>query len=390
MTGRILLHVQHLLGVGHVRRAAVIARALAASGFEVTVALGGPPDPLADFGAARPHALPSARAADMRFSALMDADGRPVDDAWWARRTAATLDLHAQLAPDVLVIEHFPFGRRAFARELVPLLERHRAQGRGPVLCSLRDVLVEKPKPASIARTLDLVRSWFDAVLVHGDPGVLALAATFPAAAEIAERIHYTGYVVDAARSAVAPGGDGEGEIVVSVGGGAVGERLLEVALAAGAGEAASGRRWRLLAGAGLPEGVFRRLQTAAGHTPNVSLEVARADFRALLGRAAASVSQAGYNTLMDLMVTGCPAVVVPFVGDGSESEQIVRAREFERRGLLAVVPEDRLDAATLSAAVAGAVAAGRRPAQGIRLDGAQTTAALVGTLLSRHRGASS
>ena len=32
---RVFFHVQHLLGIGHIRRAAVLARTLAASGFDV-------------------------------------------------------------------------------------------------------------------------------------------------------------------------------------------------------------------------------------------------------------------------------------------------------------------------------------------------------------------
>ena len=38
---RVLLYVQHLLGIGHLKRAMTLARALAAEGLEVTVASGG-------------------------------------------------------------------------------------------------------------------------------------------------------------------------------------------------------------------------------------------------------------------------------------------------------------------------------------------------------------
>jgi predicted glycosyltransferase len=40
---RIFFHVQHLLGIGHIRRAAVLARTLAASGFDVLLVSGGAP-----------------------------------------------------------------------------------------------------------------------------------------------------------------------------------------------------------------------------------------------------------------------------------------------------------------------------------------------------------
>ena len=41
MTRRVLFHVQHLLGIGHLRRAAALAKACAGHGLEVTVASGG-------------------------------------------------------------------------------------------------------------------------------------------------------------------------------------------------------------------------------------------------------------------------------------------------------------------------------------------------------------
>ena len=40
---KVFFHVQHLLGIGHLRRADVLARALREAGFEVTLASGGMP-----------------------------------------------------------------------------------------------------------------------------------------------------------------------------------------------------------------------------------------------------------------------------------------------------------------------------------------------------------
>jgi predicted glycosyltransferase len=43
MSPRVFFHVQHLLGIGHLRRAAVLARAMAANGFDVLLVSGGAP-----------------------------------------------------------------------------------------------------------------------------------------------------------------------------------------------------------------------------------------------------------------------------------------------------------------------------------------------------------
>lgn len=81
---RVLIHVQHLLGIGHLRRAALLARGLSAAGMDVVVASGGMPVARLDIGSSRLVQLPPARAADETFKVLLDEHDRPIDDAWRA------------------------------------------------------------------------------------------------------------------------------------------------------------------------------------------------------------------------------------------------------------------------------------------------------------------
>ena len=89
MTPRVLLYVQHLLGIGHLRRAAAIARGLAAGGFEVAFVSGGEAVPSLDIGAARLVQLPAIRSGDSAFNSLVDDSGAPVSDGLWRKRRAA-------------------------------------------------------------------------------------------------------------------------------------------------------------------------------------------------------------------------------------------------------------------------------------------------------------
>ena len=385
----VLFHVQHLLGIGHLTRAATLARRLAAEGARVAVASGGEPVAGIDFGGARLVQLPPARVADRRFKFLLDARGQPADDAWKVRRRLQLLALYEEVGPDVVLTELFPFGRRQLRFELVPLLERAAADrtrtGRPRIACSVRDILVRSPRPERNREMLDLARRYYDLVLVHGDPRLVALDATFPYAREIAERITYTGYVV--ARSQPPPRGperlaeeeEGSGEVIVSAGGGAVGGRLLAAALAARPRTPLADARWRLLAGANLPGPDFRSL--AARAPEGVIVERFRPDFRSLLARARLSISQGGYNTLMEVLDAGVRAVVVPYAG-GLETEQTLRANLLAARGLVEVVGEEELGPESVAAAVSCALE--KPPPGGLaRVDtaGAAATARALRTL---------
>jgi predicted glycosyltransferase len=255
------------------------------------------------------------------------------------------------------------------------------------IVGSVRDILVRQPRPDRLVEMLGWAED-FDRLLVHGDPDLVPFSRTFPARDRLGDRLLETGYVVEPPPM-VAAGGDGEGEIVVSTGGGRVGQRLIEVALAAAERLAidaeSSGTerlRWRLLVGHGVAEETVRALNARA--VAGLVVERARSDFSVLLGRAALSISQGGYNTVMEVLAAGCPAIIVPFAA-GEEAEQTLRARLLAERGLLVTIDEASVDADSLARAVTGLLGRGRlRSDRRPRMDGAAYTARLLGQLLAQ------
>jgi len=376
---RIFFYVQHLLGIGHIKRAAAIARALTRAGADVVFVSGGAPTAI-DIASARFVQLSPALAADARFSALHDETGKPIGAAWQATRRAQLLDTFTETAPDALLIEMFPFGRRAFRFELLPLLERAHANAI-PVFCSVRDILVGKSDDEKARAAADLINRFFDRVLVHGDRRLVPFEESFSRAEAIAGKLLYTGYVTDARPmpSALTQGGDpGMGEVLVSVGGGAVGAPLIAAAIAAKPLSRARDLPWRILAGTHLPE-LHAQAFAAEAHRASIVFEKFRADFQSLLARARLSISQGGYNTVMDILATGTPAVIVPFA-EGQESEQTTRARLLAARGRITLLEAAALSPEMLAAAIDAALRdkGARHGKPDIDLDGATVTARFI------------
>jgi predicted glycosyltransferase len=375
--------VQWLLGIGHLQRSLRIAEALVREGAAVTLACGGPLVPgVAIDPEVRRVQLPPVRALDARFE-LVDARGEPVCDEFRTVRRKALLAAFAEDAPDVVVVEGFPFARRAFAFELDPLIAAARAAGTR-VISSVRDVIVMRDDPQRHRAAIRRVREGFDAVLVHGDPNFIPFSASFPPAAEIADRLTYTGYVGNpAAPDGSVPAGEGvAGEVLVSAGGGAAGAALMRAALAARRAGCLADAPWRLLAGMNLPERDFARLFDEA--PAGVAIERFRGDFATLLRRCRVSVSQCGYNTALDLVAARAPAVLVPFAAE-NETEQLIRAEHLAARGAAVLVREAELSPASLGAAIERAA---NRPPRPLEIDtgGARRSAEIIAALAS-HGG---
>lgn len=375
---RVFLYVQHLLGIGHLRRAAALAGACAAAGLEVTLASGGRPVAGLIPEGVRTVQLPPTVAADFSFKRLLDEGGAPIDDRWRCRRRDALLAAWRAAEPHAVVLELFPFGRRQMRFELLPLLEAASAATPRPlIVSSVRDLLVTgKRKPARDDETLAVLERYFDHVLVHGDPAVVDFGRSFRHATRVARKLHYTGYVVDGRVRRGAGAGAG---VLVSAGGGAVGRRLLETAIRARPLSAFAEHEWRVLAGANATPADLAALNALAAElgSGHVIVERARADFPELLARCAVSVSQAGYNTVMEGLQAGARCVVVPFAG-GEETEQAARAGLLAERRLLEVVDESALTPQALGAALERAARRPRPAAGALDLGGAARSAALL------------
>ena len=104
------------------------------------------------------------------------------------------------------------------------------------------------------------------------------------------------------------------------------------------------------------------------------------------IARSTVSVSQAGYNTTMDVLRAGRPAVVVPYA-DGGEDEQTRRADAHGRLGVCGPSPAAELTPARLVDEVVAAVAA-PPPAVVLDLGGRERSTEIVAELVAARRRA--
>ncbi|VCU61989.1 FIG00989085: hypothetical protein [Tritonibacter mobilis] len=377
---KVLIAVTHLLGTGHLSRALTLGRAFASENHQVTVVSGGFPAPQLSAQGLQFEQLPPLRSDGVEFSRLLGADGTVADEAYHTRRRQQMQALVQDQQPDVLITELYPFGRRSLRSEFRALLETaHALPCRPLVLSSIRDILAPPSKPKKAEDADAMIATYYDGVLVHSDPKATTLDVSWPVSEMLASRLQYTGYVAPPA-AAPHPEGLGKGEILVSAGGGSVGDALYACAIEAA--KLMPDYRWRILVGGADARARIADLEDAG--SPAV-LEPARPEFRAMLPHAAASVSMCGYNTALDLLQSGTPAVLVPFDA-GKEVEQSLRAQSLAPLAGIEVEGAATLTPARLCAALSRAMHDTQRGLDGFEFDGAHRSVEIAATLLRRQR----
>ena len=377
---KILVYCQHVLGIGHLSRMALILEHLAPH--QVTLVLGGPPahDLFPPF--VRVVRLPGLR-MDAGFGELLPVDpARSLKEVKNERR-ALLLALADEVRPDLLLVELFPFGRCGFRFELDPLLAHVRASLPAcRLVSSVRDILVERDNREKFERrALERLNRFFDLVLVHADPRVIRFEESFSRLDEMKPTLHYTGYV---ARSPE-PGAGArlrqelglapeQPLVVVSAGGGSVGAELLRAAVRAhGRLTDTLSLRTCVFTGPYLDQDEFIRLQAMGG--PGVRLRRFSDRFPAWLAAADLSLSLAGYNTTMNVVAAGCPGLFLPFAQNREQ-----RLRLERRRSLLplTILEPDQLAPSRLAALIQTRLGRRNVAGPGVNLHGGPGSAAIL------------
>lgn len=371
----LMVYCQHVLGIGHLCRIMLILQQMVEH--KITLVLGGPPVSVRLPNHVRVMQLPGLR-MDEEFSGLLPVESGQDAEVIQQQRTKQLSGLFNDLQPDLLLVELFPFGRNAFRFELLPLLEQAREQQKCRVVCSVRDILVERDNTIKFEqRVIDRLNRYFHLLLVHGDPELISLDKTFSRMGDITIPVSYTGYICQ-------PPNPGDREqmrgrlhlddedqlIVVSAGSGSVGTSLLQAAVNAFTFLDPTPRmRMQIFTGPYMPDSDFRQLSASANN--NICVQRFSDDFPAWLAAADLSISMGGYNTTMNLIASGCRALVYPFA---QNHEQRMRAKQLEKRGHLQLLTDMDLHPAAFAEKISWILTTTPQP-PAIMLNGAARTA---------------
>jgi predicted glycosyltransferase len=278
-------------------------------------------------------------------------------------RSALLHSVVKEYRPTVVLVDKHPFGVND---EFCAGLEELRAGG-GCAVLGLRDILDERKqvlKEWSACRMRERIAGFHDLVLVYGEPSVFDPVREYEFPEALANRTRFAGYIVNPDDNQPASGaGAGTGSlerarrptVLATAGGGEDGFLLLKTFI-----RAAAGASWDAIAVAGpmSPGADFKTLTSLAARA-GVTLHTFVTGLPGMFRSLDALVCMGGYNTLVEAVSKGVPTVCVPRTFP--RREQLIRARAFERLGLLTVIEPERLDARGLDHAINSVIGHPRR-----------------------------
>jgi predicted glycosyltransferase len=373
-TPRIQLHSHDSYGLGHLRRTTTLAEAIRRElpQAEVLITTGSPVA----------TAFPQSAGIDIVKlpSVTKNASGQYVArslglpiDALVRLRQNLLLEVQQSFRPHILIVDHQILG---LAEELLPVLQSARNFGTRTIL-GVRDII---DAPEIVARewgrpvVREALRSMYERVCVYGDPQVFDPREQYPIPAELRERLEFVGYVARDATPPPAPRETRERpHVLAMVGGGEDGGERIDTVLEALALGPCPFETTVVLGPLSSHERA-REFKRRARALENVTIQTFHADIPHLLARSDAVVSMAGYNSVVEVLSSGVPAIFCP--RSFPRREQLIRAERLEALGLASCLASP--SAEELRAALLRELTRGPRRAPLPRMDGANSLARVV------------
>ncbi|MDJ0648499.1 MAG: glycosyltransferase [Xenococcaceae cyanobacterium MO_188.B19] len=338
---KLMFYCQHILGMGHLIRSIEIVKGLIPD-FQICFINGGQVIENFKFPPGIEVVNIPALKTDSKFKELKPVDENLTMEEVKNIRKNMLLDICDRFRPDVLIIELYPFGRRPFSFELIPLIQKAKSIGT-KVVSSVRDILVTKQnQQRHEEKVCQLINQYFDMVLIHGDPNFINLDLSFSSIQNLTCPVHYTGYVVQPLLPKTSLIEIKTPSILVSVGGGRFGHDLLECVVNTAPLLAKHiPHHIQVFTGAFSPPALLNKLQTITAQHNNITVDRYTPNLLNYMQQADLSIGMAGYNTTMNILSTGVRAMMMAFQGN-NDKEQEIRVSKLDTLGRVNMIyPED-------------------------------------------------
>jgi predicted glycosyltransferase len=339
---RVLIYSHDTFGLGHLRRCRTIAHSLVGADKDLSVLIlsGSPIIGSFDF---------RARVDFVRVPGVIKLRNGEYTSLNLHLHIEETLKLRAAIIrhaaavfdPDLFIVDKEPLGLRGEVRETLEMLHRRGT----PIALGLRDVMDE---PALLApewsrkKVMPALQKYYDELWVYGLPQFCDPLEGIAMPASVRRRIRYTGYLRRTAPEPKATDSDfgpfDEPFLLVTTGGGADGEALIDWVLAAYEAE-------RHLPNVLLVLGPFMHSErqgeflARSGRLSRVKVITFDARLESLMARAAGVIAMGGYNTFCEILSFDKRALIVPRTAP--RREQLIRATRAAELGLVAMLTDD-------------------------------------------------
>lgn len=239
--------------------------------------------------------------------------------------------------PDILLVDHAPAGMNGELMASLAYIRRELPHTK--VIIGLRDIL---DSPETVRRlwgeqhTIELLDELYDLILVYGCRDLFDVVEAYEIPSKVAAKVRYCGYVARPYVPAAAQAPAQRPLVLVTAGGGEDGHFLMDAYLRCLTQLPDGCVRSLIVTGPLMSEADRRLLDRVPGLASDVELISMTHDLPSLLQRADLVVGMGGYNSSMEIVASGRPAIIVPRVAP--RAEQAMRAALLEQLGLVRCV----------------------------------------------------
>ncbi|XPV77613.1 MAG: glycosyltransferase family protein [Desulfovibrio sp.] len=342
---KIVIYCQYLLGTGHFFRARELACGF--TDHEVIFIAGGPAFD-ADYPPHVQFIQQTPLYMDESFSYFICPDPASDLESVKAERKAQLLELVELHQPDLFITEQYPFGRSAFSFELIPCFEFLQSSGNTKIICSVRDILVQRNNQPQWEEKVHKRLARYDGVLVHSDPDYIPFIESFRSINDLDIPVWHTGFVTPN-MSANLPSASDESaclnknskRILCSIGGGRIGQEFLRAVVDGYLSEPELlDYELMVFTGRLAERSVVEQLQNMAAKHDKISIQVFSSSYRSFVYSADLICCMGGYNSCMDILSSKCSSVIYPY---SENAEQRLRAEMIQNYVPVEVIAPDAL-----------------------------------------------